>query len=182
MKTTLITLCAFITVCSFKECDAQAELGNKEKMKLFEQWAGRWQGEGFMQMGPGEPKRSTVDEKIKYKLDGMVMLVEGIGKAEDPASKKEIVVHHALAVLSYDQGTNQYKFRTYLNDGRSTDAWLNLIGENKFQWGFDVPGRGKTRYTILLDPTARTWNEIGEFSSDNNNWYKFFEMNLRKVE
>ncbi len=172
-----------LIVCSIiQNADAQPELGNKEKMKVFAGWVGRWQGEGWMQMGPGEPKKSTVDEKIEAKLDGMVYLVEGVGKAINPQTKQEAVVHHALALLSYDQGSGQYKFRTHLKDGRSSDAWFTVTGENTFQWGFDIPNRGKTRYSIKLDPDNKTWNEIGEFSADGNTWNKFFEMNLKKTE
>lgn len=160
---------------------AQHETGNKEKMQVFANWVGRWQGEGWIQMGPGEPKKSTVDEKIESKLDGMILLIEGIGKAENASTKEQTVVHHAMAVLSYDQGTSQYRFRSYLKDGRSTDAWLTVMGENKFQWGFDIPNRGKTRYSISIDPVQQTWNEIGEYSPDGNNWSKFFEMNLKKI-
>lgn len=158
------------------------EIISKEKMNVFAFWAGRWQGEGSMQMGPGEPKKSSVDEKIEYKLDGMVLLIEGVGKSVNASTKQEEVVHHALAVLSYNQVTGQYKFASYLKDGRSTDAWLISTGENKYQWGFDIPGRGKIRYSITLDPSQKTWNEIGEFSAEGNTWAKFFEMNLKKVE
>lgn len=161
---------------------AQHEMSNKEKMQIFDFWIGRWQGDGSMRMGPGEPKKSSVDEHIQAKLDGMVLLIEGIGKTTDAVTNQETVVHHALAVLSYDQRSNQYKFRSYLNDGSSTDAWLISLGENKFQWGFDIPSGGKTRYSITLDPVQKTWNEIGEYSQDGNTWMKFFEMNLKKVE
>jgi hypothetical protein len=156
-------------------------MGDKEKMKVFANWIGRWQGEGSMQMGPGEPRKSKVDEHIESRLDGMVLLVEGIGKAQD-ATKQETIVHHALAILSYDKNTEQYKFRSYLKDGRSTDAWLKPTGENTFQWGFDIPGRGKTRYSIVLDPARRTWDETGEFSQDGTTWMKFFSMHLTKTE
>jgi hypothetical protein len=158
------------------------EMGNKEKMKVFASWSGHWQGEGSMQMGPGEPKKSTVDEHIESKLDGMIIVMEGVGKSVNPTTNQETVVHHAFGILSYDQGTSQYKFRTYLKDGRGGDAWFNVLAENKYQWGFDIPNRGKTRYSITLDPVKKTWNEIGEFSSDGTNWSKFFEMNLVKKE
>jgi len=157
------------------------EMGSKEKMNVFSGWAGHWQGEGSMQMGPGEPKKSRVDERIEYKLEGMVLMVEGIGTDIDPATKKERVVHHALAILSYDHQSSKYKFKSYLKDGRSTDAWLNVLAENKFQWGFETP-QGKIRYNISVDPVKETWNEIGEYSKDANNWMKFFEMNLKKVD
>ena len=181
MKNALYLL-MLLMVMLMAESSAQTESLNKEKMKVFSNWTGRWQGEGWMQMGPGEPKKSTVDEKIESKLDGTVYLVEGIGKALNSETKQEMVVHHAFAVLSYDNASSQYKFRTHLKDGRSTDAWFTVTGENNFQWGFDIPGRGKTRYSIAIDPQAKTWKEIGEFSSDGNSWNKFFEMNLKKTE
>ncbi len=153
----------------------------KEKMKQFAFWEGRWQGEGSTQMGPGPAKKSTVDETLQFKLDGTVMLIEGIGKAIDPQTNQSQVVHHAMAILSYDPAGGQYKFQTYLKDGRSTAALLKIIEENKYEWGYDVPN-GKIRYLITIDPTQKTWNEIGQFSNDNGTtWMKFFEMNLGKV-
>lgn len=181
MKNLLIILLTPL-LCTMATSNTSAqEMGDIEKMKIFSNWVGRWQGEGSMQMGPGEPRKSKVDEHVESKLDGMVLLVEGIGKAHD-ASRQEIVVHHALAVLSYDKNTEQYKFRSFLKDGRSTDAWLKPTGENTFQWGFDIPGRGKTRYSIVLDPVKKTWDETGEFSQDGTTWMKFFSMHLTKTE
>jgi hypothetical protein len=182
MKRLTIVLTTAAVLCSVNFLVAQqTETVNKEKMKVFSFWVGRWQGEGWMQMGPGEPKKSSVDEKVESKLDGTVMLVEGIGKATG-ASGQEMIVHHAMGVLSYDQASGQYKFRSYLKDGRSTEAWFTVAGENRFEWGFDIPNRGKTRYSITLDPAKKTWNEIGQFSADGTAWSKFFEMNLKKTE
>ena len=157
------------------------EVGGKEKMRVFADWAGHWKGEGTMQSPTGEARKSTVDERIEWKLDGTVLLVEGIGKAIDPTSKKEVVVHHALAVLSHDQRLGEYKFRSYLNDGRSTDAWLKVLAQNKYQWGYDSP-HGKMRYNITIDPAKKIWNETGEFSRDGTVWMKVFEMDLAKVD
>ena len=181
MKNLLFVFFLFV-VSVIHNAEAQPESANKEKMKVFANWAGKWKGEGWMQMGPGEPKKSTVEEKIEPKLDGTVYLVEGVGKSMNPETKQETIVHHALAVLSYDAATGQYKFRSHLKDGRSTDAWFNVTGENTFQWGFDIPNRGKTRYSIKIDQKANTWNEVGEFSADGTTWNKFFEMNLNKTE
>ena len=158
------------------------QTGDKEKMKVFANWVGRWQGESSMRMGPGEPSKATMDERIESKLDGMVLLVEGLGQTVDPATKQDFVVHHALAILSYDKTTDQYKFKSYLKDGRSTDAWVKVTGENTFQWGFDIPGRGKMRYAIALDPVKKTWDETGEFSQDGTTWNNFFNMHLTKTE
>jgi hypothetical protein len=174
-------ICLMLVVLIIYNISAQpSEAVAKEKMKPFAPWAGHWQGEGFMQMGPGPQKKSSVDEHLEFKLDGTVMLLEGIGKSVEGNENK--IVHHALAVLSYDQTTNQYKLNSYLKDGRSTLAWLNIIEEGKYQWGFDTHN-GKIKYSITLDMSKKAWNEIGEFSNDNGTtWMKFFEMNLKKVD
>lgn len=150
---------------------------NKEKMLVFKDMVGNWKGDGNLQKGRDSSQKSLVDENVQTKLDGMLLVVEGTGKLADGSGK---VVHHAFGVLSYDALADQYKFRAYLVDGRSADAWFNVVGENKFQWGFDVPG-GKIRYTIVIDAAAKTWNETGEFSRDEKTWFKTFEMNLKKV-
>jgi hypothetical protein len=180
MKNILIILCILFGAASSKVSAQTSEVG-KEKMSVFAPWAGRWQGEGSMLMGPGEPKKSSVDERIESRLDGRLMVIEGIGTATDPSTKTESVVHHAFGVLSYDQNTQQYKFRTYLKDGRETDAWFKLVSENSYQWGFDTPG-GKIRYNILIDPVKNTWNETGEFSRDGGSWQKFFQMDLVRIQ
>jgi hypothetical protein len=162
--------------------NTHAQSRHKEKMKSFTSWIGRWQGNGEIRMGPGEPKRSVVDERIESKLDGTLLLIEGIGKSTDPITKQENIAHHALAILSYDQTSEQYKFNSYLQDGRSTQAWFNVLEENKYQWGFEAGGNN-IRYSITLDPIQHTWNEVGEFSRDKGTtWLKFFEMNLKKTE
>ena len=153
----------------------------EERMSIFTGWVGRWQGEGSQRVGPGEPKKSAVDERIEWKLDSTLLVVEGIGTTRDDATEKEMVVHHAFAVLSFDQQSDSYRFRSWLSNGLSTDAWFRVVGENKYQWGFDSP-HGKMRYNISIDPVKKTWNETGEFSRDGNNWMKSFEMNLTKVD
>lgn len=159
---------------------AQPATVNEEKMKIFSAWVGRWHGEGTMQMGPGESRKSKVDENVEYRLGGNVLLLEGVGTAYNSTTKEETVVHHAFAVLSYDQNNNNYKFNTHLKDGRGGDGWFNVTAANNYQWGFDSP-RGKIRYTITLDPAKKAWHETGEILM-NNSWIKFFEMNLTKTE
>ena len=179
MKTLLLLI---ITAGVTQSLSAQdQEVPAKEKMKAFAAWVGRWQGEGSVRMGPGEPKHSRVDERIESKLDGTLLLVEGIGRSIDDATHEEKVTHQALGIVSFDQATGEYKLYSFLKDGRSIVAWLNVIDDNKFLWGFDTP-RGKTRYHITLNRDQKTWNEKGEFSADGDQWVPFFEMNLTQVE
>jgi hypothetical protein len=178
-----VILSTMLLMCACFQLNAQQASSEpyQQKMAAMQNWIGRWQGEGSMTTQTGEVKKSSVDEKIEFKLDNTLLLVEGIGKYTDLATNKEIISHHALGLLSYDLATSQYKFKSWLKDGKSTDAWFNITAENQYQWGFDTPG-GKIRYSIVLDPVKKTWNEIGEFSRDGNSWRKFFEMNLKKIE
>ncbi|HLT73547.1 MAG TPA: hypothetical protein VKZ68_00635 [Ohtaekwangia sp.] len=149
-------------------------------MDVFRAWEGHWQGEGSIQRGPRQPEKSFVNEYITRKLNGTIVVVEGIGTKTGITSNKDTVVHHAFGVINFDQASNTYKFQTYLADGRTSSAWFNVEGAGKYQWGFDVPN-GKIRYTITIDTEKKTWFEIGEFTTDGNRWMKFFEMNLKKV-
>lgn len=179
MKTKSISLFCLMVLglVSIKSTAQPSEAVAKEKMKTFAFWAGHWQGEGSIQRGPGDPKKSVVDEHLEFRLDGAVLIMEGLGKS----IPDNAVVHHALAVLSFDQSDKQYKLNTYLRDGRSTKAWFNIVEDNKYQWGFDTPN-GKIRYSITIDLAKKTWDEIGEISNDNGTTYvKFFEMNLKKI-
>jgi hypothetical protein len=180
MKTVTLICLMLVALISNNIYGQPSEAVAKEKMKPFAQWAGHWQGEGFMQMGPGPQKKSNVEEHLEFKLDSAVMLIEGLGKSIGGNENK--VVHNAMAVLSFDQSARQYKFNTYLKDGRATQAWFNIIEDGRYQWGFDTPN-GKIKYSITLDTSKKVWNEIGEFSNDGGTtWMKFFEMNLKKVE
>jgi hypothetical protein len=183
MKKQMISLLVLIGIATqIAKAQAPNPAPNKEEMKKLSAWVGRWKGEGSMQMGPGEPKKSSVDEKIEMKLDGTIMVVEGIGKTVDLTTKQETVVHNAFGIISYDVASKAYKFKTFTKDARSADAYFTIVSENKYEWGFDIPQGGKTRYIITLDMARKTWNEIGEYSRDGANWMKFFEMNLTKVE
>ena len=104
-----------------------------------------------------------------------MLTIEGTGK--DPVTQK--VTFHAFAVVAYNQQTKQLGMKSFTMEGRQTDAYFNVVAENKFVWGFDVP-TGKIKYSITLSPQAKTWYEKGEFSPDGAQWFSFFEMNLIK--
>jgi hypothetical protein len=157
-----------------------SEAVGKEKMKIFATLAGHWKGEASIQTGPGPLKKATMDEDVQYKLAGMIILIEGIGVSPDPQATVTKIMHHAMAILSYDQRTNEYKLNSFLKDGRRAECWFNVIDVNQYEWGFDIP-QGKIKYTIKIDPVKSTWYEIGEISMENSStWMKFFEMNLKK--
>lgn len=180
MKAQCLVVAILLAVAIRSEAQPGDGSAAREQMKKLAAWTGRWKGEGLMQSGPGGVGgKSTVDEVIEMKLDGLLLVVEGIGKAPDGAGKEK-VVHHAFGILSYDEVAGSFKFRTYLTNGRGAETWFNVLSETSFEWGFDTPNGGKVKYAITLDNTRTKWNEIGQYSGDGKSWNKFFEMNLTR--
>jgi hypothetical protein len=109
------------------------------------------------------------------KLDGLVCLVEGEGKSKTDGA----TVHKALALVSYDQQARIFRWRAFTAEGRQTDAEAK-VGEKSLEWGFEIPQRGRIRYTLKLNENGE-WIEIGEMSPEGQTWFTFFEMTLRRV-
>jgi len=139
---------------------------------------GEWAGEGWIAMGPEGPKRFTSAETVESRLDGLVLIIEGVHESLEEANRGEIV-HHAVAVLSWNDGEGVYDFRSHLATGRSGE-FKGRFQDGAFVWGMEIPGR-TLRYTITIDDTDR-WSEVGESSTDGTTWRKFFEMTLRRVD
>jgi len=147
----------------------------KEEMKKLSYFAGDWKGEALVRNQSGQLKLIQT-EHIEWKLDGLVLSIEGEGKEQDK------IMFQALAVINFDVSDQQFKFKSFVKEGFSTNAYFTILEENKFEWGFDIPSGGKSKYTITLDPAKKTWHEVGEYSRDGSQWYPFIEMNLVKQE
>lgn len=83
----------------------------REAMHKLAFLAGRWSGPITVIRGPGEPLRLTQTENVQFKLDGLVLLIEGQSTGSDGK-----VLFSALATISYDDASHTYRFRAY-NDG-----------------------------------------------------------------
>lgn len=143
---------------------------------------GEWRGTGWIRMGPGEPHRFNQRETVETRLDGGVILIEGVG--HDPENE-DTIVHHAFAVLSYSAAEERYVMRAYrgLGDGQTlmVDAEAEVI-DGALVWGYEHPQAGLMRYTIREDEEGR-WHETGAMSRDGGEtWFPFFEMTLERVE
>lgn len=137
---------------------------------------GEWEGEGTMQTRTGR-EVAAVREKVESRLDGRILVMEGVGR-EPGAGEAGRIVHHAFGVLSYDPEKREYILRAF-RDGGAIDP-VSRLEDSVFIWEFTIPGgSGRTRYLIRQDNGE--WLETGEYSSDGTTWRKFFEMRLRRV-
>lgn len=138
---------------------------------------GTWRGEGVTTMAPGREERAAVLETAQPKLEGSVLLVQGLGWEGTEGAADYRVVHEALGVVSYDARRGGWSMRAYRGGG-----WVDAevtVGDGEMVWAFDQPGAGRVRYTIRLDEQGR-WHEVGDFSPDGRQWRRFFEMRLTR--
>ncbi len=124
-----------------------------EAMRKLSFLSGHWSGPVTIVRGTGEPLHLTQTENVEYKLDGLVLLIEGRSTS---ASGK--VMFSALATIAYDDASRSYRFRAY-NDGHYLDTELSVL-DHGFSWGFTS---GPAHIVNHMQSTAKgEWNEFTE--------------------
>lgn len=136
---------------------------------------GRWQGAGWIQMGP-KREAFVVAETGTFKANGGVLVLEGLGR---DAADTTVIIHQAFGVISYDQQNSRYLMRAFRADGNHVDADFRVTEDGSIIWGFTHPMAGQIRYTIRLENDQ--WVESGEMSRDGQRWQPFLEMRLSRL-
>lgn len=149
MRSLLLTLVLATAASAQHMPDVGAQ---KEAMKKLSFLAGTWKGPAtaYLQTGPVKVEQT---EEVQYKLGGLVLLIEGTGRLPDGT-----VRFNALATVSYDDATKQYRLRSH-NDGRFLDTELK-VSDKGFEWGYQA-GPAKVTFTMKLTEKGE-WSEIGE--------------------
>ena len=148
-----------------------------EAMKKLDRWVGEWKGSGWASSRRGERQEFTIVETVRRKVGGSVLLVEGRG-TKKADKKEEVVVHEALAVVSYDGKAKRYRWQSHDLRGQALEVEPKLV-DGGIEWGFRSEEGGVTvRFTIQFD--AQRWHEVGEASTDGKTWNKFLEMTLER--
>lgn len=174
---TIAALASFAATSVFAQMPDFGRDEQLAEMKKLDWMIGEWKGSGTSTM-PGRAGTSDVYEKIERRLDGLALLVEGIGRKTDAG--KETKVHHALAMLRWAPECKCYRFPSHTMHGSFVDAEMRIMEDKRIVWGFKTPG-GEMRYTIRHTDKDQ-WNEIGEMSRDGKNWIKHFDMTLDRVK
>lgn len=140
-------------------------------MKKLSFLAGKWSGEATIMRSDG-PAQHTQTEDIQFKLDGLLLLVEGTGR--DAAGQ---VVFRALATATYDDQTHTYRWRAH-SAGRYLDTELKVTPDG-FTWAFDA-GQVKVVNTMRLTAKGE-WHEITEIIAGTAPPRKTLDMTLKRV-
>jgi hypothetical protein len=168
------TLLAAALIISFTLSPA-AQMPNsvdsqRQAMRKLSFLAGHWSGPVTIVRGPGEPNHFTQTEDVQYKLDGLVLLVEGKGASADGK-----VQFSALATIAYDDASHTYRFRAY-NDGHYLDTELS-VPANGFSWSF-MSGPAHIVNTMHLTSKGE-WDEVTDITVGSNPPHRGVEMLLQ---
>jgi hypothetical protein len=144
----------------------------RSAMKKLSFLVGKWLGKARILRGSGEPLELVQTEEAQYKLDGLVLMIEGIGRSKTDAK----VALQALGVVSYDDDTGTYHMRAY-NDGRYLETELKLADNGEgFTWEF-VLGEIKTSSVLRIDEKGQ-WKELTDITIGSQPPRKFIELTV----
>jgi hypothetical protein len=142
----------------------------REAMSKLSFLAGHWSGPVTIVRGPGEPLRLTQTEDIDYKLDGLVLLIQGKSTGTDGKTQ-----FGALATIAYDDASHTYRIRAY-SEGHYLETELS-VHDKGFSWGFTA-GAAHIVNTMHLTSNGE-WNEVSEVTDDRNPPHRSVDMLLQ---
>lgn len=150
--------------------DLEAQRAAMKKLSFL---IGKWSGEARVLQRSGEMMEMLQAEEAQYKLDGLLLTIEGTGrsKAEGKASLQ------AFGLITYDDAAGAYRMRAY-NDGRWLETDVKLVeGGRGLEWGFTI-GEYKTHSVLRLNEKGE-WTEAAELVIGGAPPRKLIELTVR---
>ena len=143
-------------------------------MRRLEFLVGTWAGEARITSGAGETTELAQREEAGYKLDGLILVIEGIGRTKSGVAP----VLQAFGVISYEDETKTYRMRAF-NDGRFLEANVKLLEEGKgMAWGFAL-GEIKTKSVMRINEKDE-WTELHEIIIGSQPPKRLMEIAVRR--
>lgn len=135
---------------------------------------GKWMGEVRIYR-PDEPIVLEQTEDAQFKLDGLLLQIEGIGRTKNGGQ----TVLQALGIISYDDEFSVYRMRAF-NDGRFLETEVSLLEDNKcLRWGFSL---GEIKMSSLLRINEYGyWTELHDITVGAQPPRKFMELAVQRV-
>lgn len=144
---------------------------------LLRQWAGTWQGTGWLMTAAAERVEFDLTESVSEKAGATVLLLEGHGTRTDSAGRGR-PTHDGISLIFRD-AAGHYRWHGHEATTGLVDTELALLASG-VQWSIHPSGGAVTvRFTIMLD--ADVWREFGEVSTDGRAWNRFMEMTLHRT-
>jgi hypothetical protein len=134
---------------------------------------GKWAGEARLVRGPAESVELLQTEEAQYKLGGLILVIEGVGRIESSGQP----VLQAFGIISYDDESATFRMRAF-NDGRFLEAQVKLLEEAQgMTWGF-VLGDIRTNSVLRINENGE-WTELAEITIGPEPAKKLLELTVR---
>jgi hypothetical protein len=142
-------------------------------MKKLDFLVGKWIGEAHVLRAPGQTVQLVQTEEAGYRLDGLILTIEGIGKTAE-----RVPVLQAFGVIAFEDDRGVYRMRAF-NDGRFLETDVTLLGEGKgISWGFAL-GEIRTRSALRINEQGE-WTEMHEINIGSQPAKKLMEVVVRR--
>lgn len=147
----------------------------RQAMKRLDFLTGSWAGRGRMLRASGEWIEFDQTERAEYRLDGLLLVIEGVGSARSDGRP----VLQAYGIVSFDDATGKWHMRAF-NEGRWLETEMIPSDAGKtLTWGFTV-GNIRTKSTLRLTDTGE-WTESHEITVGTQASRKFMELTVKPV-
>jgi len=151
--------------------DLQVQQAAMKKLSFL---IGRWSGEARVLRGPGQWVDLIQTEEAQYKLGGLLLMIEGIGRTKADGT----LALQALGLIFYDDESGAYRMRAY-NDGRWLETEVRILeGGHGLSWGFSL-GEIKTDSVLRINEKGE-WTELGELTIGSQAPRTFMELAVRR--
>jgi|SRR5215510_2214492 len=158
-----------ITMAQIQTPNIEAQRTAMKKLSFL---IGEWSGEASLTRGPGIVVELSQTEVAEFKLDGLVLMVEGIGRTKSDGR----VALQALGLITFDDATGTYRGRGY-NDGRWLEGEVKLRDDGKMCWGFAL-GEISTKSVMRINEKGE-WTELTELTIGSATPSKLMELVVR---
>jgi hypothetical protein len=136
---------------------------------------GEWSGEASAARGPGLVVELSQTEVAQFKLDGLLLMIEGVGRTK-PDGKPAL---QAVGLITFDDATRTYRMRAY-NDGRWLESDVKLLDDGKsLSWGFSL-GYISTKSLLRINEKGE-WTELAEITIGQRPPQKLMELVVRRI-
>jgi hypothetical protein len=151
--------------------DVEAQRAAMKKLGFL---VGDWFGVASVLHGPSQFAELAQTESAQFKLDGLVLMIEGVGRTKTDGKP----ALQALGLISFDDETGTYKMRAF-NDGRWLETDVKLADDgNSISWGFAL-GEFKTTTVLRINENGE-WTEHGELVIGDRPPQKMMELKVRR--
>jgi hypothetical protein len=145
----------------------------RDAMKKLDYLVGKWVGETCLLRGPDESVELLQTEEAQYKLDGLILVVEGVGRTKSGGQP----LLQAYGIVSFDDEDGTYRLRAF-NDGRFLETQMKLLEDGKgMTWGFAL-GEIRTNSVLRINERGE-WTELAEISIGSQAPKRLLELTVR---